>query len=206
MLIISHKQLLQCFLVYFCRYFMKLHGFTSLNLRYCYHPLNLNHPNFNIAPYGKKNQKNELLEMTKCNGTKLLPHNCISLTCWTIFFTENIRYPFNIFPVFGIWGTKYLNNDSLRLMTLLYRKSLLTIAHSQRSYRVTSSEATLLAFSFYKSVPFKIHGYWNKSNWSQTNYIQISLWCSQGSGVDDIMGMYLAPGEGALHGKMWTWQ
>ena len=46
--------------------------------------------------------------MTKCNGTKLLPHNSISLTFWTIFFTKNIRYPFNIFPVIGIWGTKYL--------------------------------------------------------------------------------------------------
>ena len=67
--------------------------------------MNLNHPNFNIAPYGK-NQKNELLELTKCYGTKSLPHNSISLTFWTIFFTENIRYPFNIFPVIGIWGTK----------------------------------------------------------------------------------------------------
>ena len=107
MLIISHKQILKCFLVHFCRYFMKLDGFTSLNLRYCLYPLNLNHPNFNIAPYGK-NQKNELLEKTKCNGTKLLPHNSISLTFWTIFFTENMRYPFNIFQVIGIWGTKYL--------------------------------------------------------------------------------------------------
>ena len=76
----------------------------------------------------------------------------------------------------------------ITIMTLLYRKSLLTIARSQRSYRVTSSEATLLAFSFYKSVPFKIHGYWNKSNWLQTYYIQISLWCSQGSGVSAILG------------------
>ena len=70
----------------------------------------------------------------------------------------------------------------ITIMTLLYRKSLLTIARSQRSYRVTSNEAILLAFSFYKSVPFKIHGYWNKSNWPQTYYIQISLLCSQGSG------------------------
>ena len=46
--------------------------------------------------------------MTKCNGTKLLPHNSISLTFWTIFFTENIRYPFNIFQVIKIWQTKYL--------------------------------------------------------------------------------------------------
>ena len=74
MLIISHKQLLQCFLVHFCRHFIKLDGFTSSNLKYCRYPLNLNHPNFNIAPYGQ-NQKNELLEMTKRNGTKLLPLN-----------------------------------------------------------------------------------------------------------------------------------
>ena len=46
--------------------------------------------------------------MTKCNGTKLLPHNYISLTFWTIFSTENIRYPFNIFQVIKIWETKYL--------------------------------------------------------------------------------------------------
>ena len=46
--------------------------------------------------------------MTECNGTKLMRHNSISLTFWTIFFTENIRYPFNIFRVMGIWGTKYL--------------------------------------------------------------------------------------------------
>ena len=58
---------------------MKLDGFTSLNLRYCHYPLNLNHLNFNIAPYGK-NQKSELLEMTKCNGIKCLPHNSIRLT------------------------------------------------------------------------------------------------------------------------------
>ena len=107
MLIISHKQLLQCFFVHFCRYFMNLNWFTSLNLRYCHYPLNLNYLNFNIAPY-EKNQKNEILKMTKCTGTKLLPHNFINLTFWTIFFTENIRYPFNIFPVIGIWGTKYL--------------------------------------------------------------------------------------------------
>ena len=59
-------------------------------------------------PYGK-NQKKSLLEMTKCNCAKFLPHNSISLTFWTIFFTENIRYPLNIFPVIGTWGTKYLN-------------------------------------------------------------------------------------------------
>ena len=41
MLIISHKQLLQCFNVHICRYFMKLDGFTSWNLRYCHYPLNL---------------------------------------------------------------------------------------------------------------------------------------------------------------------
>ena len=46
--------------------------------------------------------------MTKCNGAKFLPHNSISLSFWTIFFTENIGYPFNIFPVIGTWGTKYL--------------------------------------------------------------------------------------------------
>ena len=34
--------------------------------------------NFNIALYGKS-QKNDLLEMTKCNGTECLPHNSISL-------------------------------------------------------------------------------------------------------------------------------
>ena len=78
MLIISHKQLLQCFHVHFCRDFMKLDRLTSLNFRYCHYPLNLNHPNFNIVPYGKY-QKNELLEMTKCNGTEFLPHNSISL-------------------------------------------------------------------------------------------------------------------------------
>ena len=46
--------------------------------------------------------------MKKCNGTTFLPHNSISLTFWTIFFTEKIGYPFNIFPVIGTWGTKYL--------------------------------------------------------------------------------------------------
>ena len=46
--------------------------------------------------------------MTKCNGTKFLSYNSISLTFWTIFVTENIRYPFKIFPVIGTWGTKYL--------------------------------------------------------------------------------------------------
>ena len=58
-----------------------------------------------------KNQKIYLLEMTKCNGTKWLPHNSISLTFWTIFFTENIRYTLNSFPVIGVWGTKYLKAD-----------------------------------------------------------------------------------------------
>ena len=58
---------------------MKLDGFTTLNLRYCHYPLNLNLLNFNIKSYGK-HLKNELLEMTKCNGTKLLPHNSIRLT------------------------------------------------------------------------------------------------------------------------------
>ena len=62
-------------------------------------------------PYGK-NKKKKLLEMTKCNGTKFLPHNSISLTFWTIFFTENIGYPFNIFPLIGTWGTKYLNSPT----------------------------------------------------------------------------------------------
>ena len=46
--------------------------------------------------------------MPKCNGTKFLPHNSISLTFWTIFFIENISYPFIIFPVIRTWGTKYL--------------------------------------------------------------------------------------------------
>ena len=95
--------------------------------------------------------------------------------------------------------------DNTATVILLYRQVTgsapynvpLTIARSQRSYRVTSSEATLLELSFYKSVPFKIHGYWIKSNWSQTYYIQISLWCSQGSGVSAILGMYLAPRGGA---------
>ena len=73
MLITSHKQLLQCSHVHFCRDFM------STNLIYSHYPLNLNHPKFNIAPYGQ-NQENELLEMTKCNGTKVLPHNLITLT------------------------------------------------------------------------------------------------------------------------------
>ena len=45
--------------------------------------------------------------MTKCTGTKFLAHNPISLTFWTIFFTENIGYPFKNFPVIGTWGTKY---------------------------------------------------------------------------------------------------
>ena len=76
-------------------------------MRYCHYPLNFNHPHFNIVSY-EKNQKNQLLEMTECNGAKFLPHNSISLTFWAIFFTENIRYPFNIFPVIGTWGTKYL--------------------------------------------------------------------------------------------------
>ena len=49
--------------------------------------------------------------MTKCNGTKFLPNNSISLTFWTLVFTENIRYPFNIFPVIGIWGAKYLKTN-----------------------------------------------------------------------------------------------
>ena len=35
--------------------------------------------------------------MTKCNGTKFLPHNSISLTFWTIFFTENHRVPIQHF-------------------------------------------------------------------------------------------------------------
>ena len=48
--------------------------------------------------------------MTKCNGAKVLLYNSISLTFWTIFLTENIRYPFNIFPVIGTWGTKYLKS------------------------------------------------------------------------------------------------
>ena len=52
--------------------------------------------------------------MTKCNGTKFLPHNSISLTFWTIFFTENIGYPFNIFPVIGTWGTKYLKETKVK--------------------------------------------------------------------------------------------
>ena len=108
--IISHKQLLQCFHAHFCRDFMKLDRFTSWNFRYCHYPLNLNHPNFNIVPY-RKNQKNEFSEMTKCNGAKFLPHNSISLTFWTIFFTEIIRYPFNTFQVIGTWGTKYLKNQ-----------------------------------------------------------------------------------------------
>ena len=62
-----------------------------------------------MAPYGE-NQKKILLEMTKCNGTKILPQNLISLTFWTIFFTENIGYLLKKFPVIGTWGTKYLNN------------------------------------------------------------------------------------------------
>ena len=37
--------------------FTKLDRFTSLNLRYCHYPLNLNHPNLNIGPYGKKSEK-----------------------------------------------------------------------------------------------------------------------------------------------------
>ena len=52
--------------------------------------------------------------MKKCNGTKFSPYNSISLKFWTIFFPENIRYPFNIFPVIGTWGTKYLNTISMR--------------------------------------------------------------------------------------------
>ena len=71
MLIISHKQLLQCFYSHFCRDFMKVDGFTCLNLRYCHYPLNLNYPNFNIASYGK-NQKNDLLEMTNV----IVPNFC----------------------------------------------------------------------------------------------------------------------------------
>ena len=31
--------------------------FTSLNVRYCHYPLNLNHQNFNIVPYGKNQKK-----------------------------------------------------------------------------------------------------------------------------------------------------
>ena len=65
-----------------------------------------------------ENLKNKVLEMTKRNGTKFLPHNSISSTFWTIFFTENIRYPFNIFPVIGTWGTKYLNRIKLTIWTI----------------------------------------------------------------------------------------
>ena len=101
------------------------------------------------------------------------------------------------------------------IMTLLYRKlfntlSLLTIARSQRSYRACNVKRSVnfsvhsFYKSFYKSVPFKIHGYWNESKWSQTYNIQINLWCSQGSRVAAILGM--PRGGGALHGKMWTWQ
>ena len=65
--------------------------------------------------------------MTKCNGTKFLPHNSISLTFWTVFFTENIRYPCKIFPVIGTWGTKYLR----RLLTVQHiLKKVMSMQHS----------------------------------------------------------------------------
>ena len=57
--------------------------------------------------------------MKKCNGANFLPHNSNSLTFWTIFFTENIRYPFKIFPVIGTWGTKYLNSLIINVSFLL---------------------------------------------------------------------------------------
>ena len=44
----------------------------------------------------------------------MLAHNSISLTFWTILLTENIGYPFNIFPVIGTLGTKYLKCKSNR--------------------------------------------------------------------------------------------
>ena len=143
--IIYHKQLLQCFHAHLCRDFMKLDRFTSWNLRYCLYPLNLNHPNFNIVPYGK-NQKNELLEMTKCNGAKFLPHNSISLTFWTIFFTENIRYPFNIFPVIGTWGTKYpksrfISNSSHCSFTVLSKHITSTLT-GVKDHVIKYSETT----------------------------------------------------------------
>ena len=58
--------------------------------------------------------------MTKCNGTKFLPNNSILLKFWTIFFTENIGYPFNIFPVIGTWGTKYLKYQKRILLRRMH--------------------------------------------------------------------------------------
>ena len=46
--------------------------------------------------------------MTKCNGTKVLLHNSISLTFWTMFFTQNIGVPYKNVPVLGTWGKRYL--------------------------------------------------------------------------------------------------
>ena len=74
--------------------------------------------------------------MTKCNGTKFLPHNSISLTFWTIFFTEKIRYPFNIFPVIGTWGTKYLKelkSDGIRLPNKLEQKKNVGVINPQNT-------------------------------------------------------------------------
>ena len=65
--------------------------------------------------------------MTKCNGTKLLPHYSISLTFWTIFFTENIRYPLYIFPVIWIWGTKYLKMKFFAYMLPLVNERIYLI-------------------------------------------------------------------------------
>ena len=72
--------------------------------------------------------------MTKCNGTKFLPHNSISLTFWTIFFTENIGYPFNIFSVIGTWGTKYLNHNLISFLSSISESFGLTSGSSSQSF------------------------------------------------------------------------
>ena len=125
MLIFSDKQI--CPWQFILR-FMKLDGFPSFILRYCNHPLNLNHTNFNeYWPLSEKLEKWAYREMAKCNDTKIWHCYSITSTFWIIFFRENIGYPFEKCQVIGTWETRYL-----KILPRVNWNSTWSLAHKER--------------------------------------------------------------------------
>ena len=155
---------------------MKHDRFNSLNWRYCHYPLNLKHQTFNIASYGR-NEKNKLLEMTKCNSTKLLPHSSISFTFLTF---DDILYTKH-----GVSIPKFTSNsDQVDKVPLSGNRIL-------HAYKVQKREISLFASNQrgrFNAKPFcNIHFAYQHSNsgWNfendeiflPYNGLKLFIWC-----------------------------